>query len=237
MTQPGTFRLSSGAHVAIVRFLDRAEAGTALGRAMLAHRQPDALVLAIPRGGVVIGAHVARFLGLELEVVAACKVQVPARPELSMGAVAEGGIRQVDLGLAGVLKVAPGEFRGAVRSAEEEVERRVRAYRQGRPLLDLRGRAAFLVDDGIARGVTMRAAAEAVRRLGPDRLIIAAPVASAFAADMLASLADGIVTLVRPAVLRSVSEWYEDFSPLADSDVLSWLEAGRRSASGEHAVA
>lgn len=208
-----------------------------MGRAVAAHRGAGSLVLAVPRGGVVVGALVARHLGAPLEVAVACKVQTPGRPELSMGAVAEGGVRHVDLGLASVLKVSPGELRDAVRSAESEVERRVLVYRQGRSLPDLRGRTAFLVDDGIARGVTMRAAIEAVRRARPDRLIVAAPVSSAFAADTLRSLADAVVALVRPAVLRSVSEWYEEFSPLVDAEVLTWLSGGSLPSPGEHAVA
>lgn len=198
---------------------------------------PVGIVLAIPCGGVVVGAHVARRLGLDLDVVVSCKVPAPGHPDLSMGAVAEGGVRHVDVGLASVLQVAPGELRGAVQSAEEELERRVRAFRMGRPLPDLRGRVAFLVDDGIARGVSARAAVEAVRRRVPDRLVVATPVASAFAADSLAGLADSVVTLIRPAVLRSVSEWYEEFSPLRDSDVLAWLESARRAAEDANAMA
>jgi len=186
---------------------------------------------------VVVGAQVAHHLGARLEVVVACKVQAPGHPELGMGAVAEGDVRHLDLGLAGVLNVAPGELRGAVRDAEDEVRRRVMAYRQGRHLPDLRGRVAFLVDDGIARGVTARAAIEAVKKLGLARLVVAAPVASAFAADSLAALADAVVTLARPAVLRSVSEWYEDFAPLRDLDVVAWLGTTGGRAGGEHAVA
>lgn len=203
----------------------------------MAHRVVGGIILAIPRGGVVVGAQVARQLGLDLDVVIACKVSVPGHPELSMGAVSEGGVRRIDLGLASVLRIAPAELRGAVRSAEEELQRRILEYRQSRPLLDLRGRAVFLVDDGIARGVTVRAAVEAVRRQRPSCLVIAAPVASAFAADSLATVADAVVTLVRPAVLRSVSEWYEDFSPLSDADVTAWMRAAGHPPESEHAVA
>jgi len=185
----------------------------------------------------VVGAHVARRLGMDLDVVISCKIPAPGHPDLSMGAVAEGGVRHIDVGLASVLQVAPGELRGSVRAAEEELLRRVRTYRMDRPLPDLRGRVAFLVDDGIARGVSARAAVEAVRRLRPDRLVVATPVASAFAAEALAGSADAVVALIRPAVLRSVSEWYGEFSPLQDSDVVAWLGSVPRRHEDAHATA
>ncbi len=220
-----------------VRFIDRVEAGIALANALELHRSSDSIVFAIPRGGVIIGAQVARRLGLHLEAIVACKVPAPGHPELGIGAVAEGDVRHVDMGLASVLKIAPGELHSAVHTAEDELRRRVLEYRRARPLPDLRGRAAILVDDGIARGVTARAAIEALRKLGPARLVVAAPVASAFAADSLAGLADAVVALARPAVLRSVSEWYDDFRPIRDADVVAWLEAVGPGSSGEHAVA
>jgi putative phosphoribosyl transferase len=220
-----------------MRFLDRTEAGIHLARALAPHRTPDAVVVAIPRGGVVVGAQVARLLGLPLEVLVACKVPVPDRPELGIGAVAEGGTRHLDVGLAGVLHVSPTALQASVIATEREVARRAEAYRGGRGPPDVRGRVVLLVDDGIARGVTMRAALEAVRNLGAARTVVAAPVASGFAADTLASLADGVVILVRPAVLRAVSEWYEDFQPLRDTDVVAWLHAPRRDAGDSHAAA
>lgn len=226
-----------GAHVQNMKFVDRTEAGEALSRVLQDFRLGGGVVLAIPRGGIPVGAQVARHLGMAASAIVACKVPAPGHPELGMGAVAEGGVRQVDLGLAGVLKVAPGELRSAVLAAEEELKRRILLYRQGCPVPDLQGCATVLVDDGIARGVTMRAAIEAVKKLRPARLLVAAPVASAFAADSLVGMVDDVVTLVRPAVLRSVSEWYEDFSPVRDADVMEWLAAGRRSESGEPAVA
>jgi len=185
----------------------------------------------------VVGAQVARLLGLPLEVLVACKVPAPDRPELGIGAVAEGGTRQLDLGLAGVLHVSPTALQASVAATEREVARRAEAYRRGRPVADVRGRTVLLVDDGIARGVTMRAALEALRRLGPARVVVAAPVASGFAVDALAGLADAVVTLVRPSVLRAISEWYEDFQPLRDADVVAWLDAPMREAGESHAAA
>jgi predicted phosphoribosyltransferase len=220
-----------------MRFLDRMEAGLHLARALAAHRTADAVVLGVPPGGVVVGAQVARSLGLPLEVLVACRIPAPLQEGLCLGGVAEGGVRHVDIGLAGVLHVPPSALQGAIRDAEREVAHRVELFRQGRALPDLHGRTALLVDDGIARGVTMRAAVDAARRLRPAHLVVAAPVASGFAADALASQVDAVVTLVRPAVLRAIREWYEDFQELEDADVLAWLQASPPATAGEHALA
>ena len=183
------------------------------------------------------GVQVARRLGIDIDVVVACKVDAPGHPELSLGAVAEGGVRNIDLGLAGVLNVSPVELRGAVRDAEAEMQRRVLAYRQARPLPDLRGRAALLVDDGIARGITVRAAVEAVRQLRPARIVVAAPVIAIFAGHALEEMVDSVVSLVRPAVMRGIAEWYEEYPPLHDGEVLAWLAAGRPPDHDHHAAA
>jgi putative phosphoribosyl transferase len=216
-----------GAHASIVRFLDRAEAGLHLANALRPHATPGAVVLAIPRGGVVTGVQVARRLGLELDVVVTCRVDAPGHPELGLGAVAEGGVRNVDLGLASVLNLSPAELRGAVRDAEAEMQRRVLAYRQARPLPDLRGRAALVVDDGIARGTTVRAAVESLRTLRPARVVVAAPVVALTAAYAIEEMVDAVVALVRPAVMRNIAEWYQDYPPLHDGEVLAWLAAGK----------
>lgn len=220
-----------------MRFHDRTEAGLQLARALESHAALRPVVLAIPRGGVVTGVQVSRRLGLDLDVVVACKVEAPGHPELGLGAVAEGGVRNIDLGLAGVLSLSPAELRGAVRDAEAEMQRRVLAYRQARPLPDLRGRAALIVDDGIARGTTVRAAVEAVRSLRPTRVIVAAPVVAAFAAHSLEEVADDVIALVRPAVMRGIDEWYDDYPRLGDADVMSWLSVVHASSGDAHVFA
>jgi putative phosphoribosyl transferase len=220
-----------------VRFLDRSEAGIQLASALRPLVDPGTIVLAIPRGGVVTGVQVARRLGLDLDVVVTCKVDVPGHSELGLGAVAEGGVKHIDLGLAGVLHVSPAELRGAVRDAEAEMQRRVLAYRQARPLPDLRGRAALILDDGIARGITVRAAVEAVQRLRPSRILVAAPVVAIFAAHALEEMVDRVVALVRPGVMRGIAEWYDDYPPVDDGEVLAWLAAGSPPHHDAHAAA
>jgi putative phosphoribosyl transferase len=220
-----------------MRFLDREEAGVVLGHALQAHRAPGGLVLALPRGGVAVGYQVARLLDAPLDVIVARKVAVPESPELGLGAVAEGGVRQVELGMARTMGVTPEALRRAVQAAEREVERRVALYRGGRQLPELRGRPVILVDDGIARGVSARAAIAALRERGVGKLVLAAPVAAASTAESLGRLASAVVALVTPASVRSISEWYEEFEEVTDADVVGWLERARREAAGQAAWA
>ena len=218
-----------------MRFLDRAEAGLHLARALAPHRTADAVVVAIPRGGVAVAAEVARLLQLPHEVLVACKVPAPGRPEIALGAVAEVGVRHVDLGLAGVLGLTPSALQAEVEAAEAEVARRALLYRKGRKRRDLRGRPVLVVDDGIARGGAVRAAIEALQRLGVGVIVVGVPVAAASVAEAMAGSVGALVTLVRPAVLHSIGEWYEDFRPLDDDAVLARLYAPLRA--GEHVAA
>jgi putative phosphoribosyl transferase len=229
--------LDGGDTLGSMRFLDRSEAGLHLARALAPHRTDDAVVVAIPRGGVAVGAEVARLLRLPLEVLVACKVPAPGRPEIGLGAVAEAGVRHVDLGLAGVLGLTPAALQAEVEAAELEVARRAALYRRGRARLDLRGRTALVVDDGIGRGGAVRAAVEALRRLGVLRIVVGVPVAAASVADALAASVDAVVALVRPAVLHAIADWYDDFYPLRDADVVARLDAPLREAAGEHVAA
>jgi putative phosphoribosyl transferase len=220
-----------------MRFIDREEAGIVLGHALQAHRAPDALVLALPEG-VAVGYHVARLLDAPLEVIVARQVAVPDRPDLpGLGAVAEGGVRQVELGMARTLGVAPEALRRAVRAAEREVERRVMLYRGGRPLPDVRGRTVILVDDGIVRGVTARAAIAALRERGVGKLVLAAPVGASSTTEALGQLVSAVVCLVTPATLASISDWYEELGQATDAEVASWLARARQEAAGKAACA
>ncbi len=210
-----------------MQFLDRDEAGIHLARALAPHCTPDALVLALPRGGVPVGWQVARLLAIPFEVIVARKVCAPGAPDLALGAVAEGGVRQVNLGMAGVLGVAPDVLAETIRAAEAEVARRVRLYRAGRPPPPVAGRTVALVDDLIASGTKMRAAVESLRRRGVGRLVVAAPVAAAPIADLLAGRADAVVVLVKPATASGVEQWYQEARRVTDAEVVEILARPR----------
>lgn len=200
-------------------FRDRSEAGRLLG-AVLASRgiAPDPIVLALPRGGLPVGAEVANALKASLDVVVVRKLGVPWQPELAMGAIA-GGACVLDRQLIFELGISDGEIEAIVARESEEVDRRERLYRAGRPAPDLRGRAVVLADDGLATGSTMAAAVRALRGVHPRTLIAAAPVGSSEACRRLTQEADECVCLVVPESFLAVGEWYIDFQQVTDEAV------------------
>ncbi|HWV37609.1 MAG TPA: phosphoribosyltransferase family protein [Vulgatibacter sp.] len=214
-----------------MRFRDRADAGSQLA-SLLLERDPRLpserpFVLALPRGGVPVAVQVALALGAPLEVVVSRKLGVPDQPEFGFGAVAEGGGIHVDADTVRLLALSEETIERVTEAQAQEVARRVERYRQGRPLPILRGRVAILVDDGIATGGTAKAAIRSVRRLRPDRLVLAVPVASASARTDFEREVDELVALKTPETLWAIGAWYEDFGQLSDAEVLAWLEAAR----------
>ena len=208
----------------VERFRDRHDAGRRLADALLAYaRRDDVLVLALPRGGVPVGYEVALALGAALDVMQVRKLGVPGHEELAMGAIASGGVRILSENIVEKLGI-PDRVIATVAAAEEhELDRRERIYREGRPFPDVRGRIVILVDDGLATGSTMRAAAAALRAQGADRLVAAVPVAPKETCDALRDLVDEVICAVTPESFLAVGEWYEDFTQTSDADVQNLL--------------
>ena len=205
-------------------FRDRTDAGRRLAERLGEYAgRPGVLVLALPRGGVPVAFEVARALGAPLDVFLVRKLGVPGHEELAMGAIATGGVRVVNESVVRELGIG-GEVIDAVAGRERaELERRARAYRGERPAPEVRGRAVILVDDGLATGSTMRAAALAVRRQEPERVVVAAPVAArATCAELLAEV-DDVVCAATPEPFYGVGRWYEDFSQTTDEEVRELL--------------
>lgn len=212
------------------RFADRREAGRALGDAVRERVSGEAVVLGLPRGGVVVAAGVAAALAAPLDVVVVRKLGLPWQPELAMGALAAVGDDVETVRVDAVLaRVAVDEQTfDEVRQEElTELRRREREYRGERPALQLRGRTAVLVDDGLATGATMRAAVAAVRRQHPAAVVVAVPVGSARTCADLADEVDDVVCLSTPAEFRAVGQAYADFAPTADAEVRAALAATR----------
>jgi putative phosphoribosyl transferase len=202
-----------------VRFRDRVDAGRALAGELRHLRDSDAVVLALPRGGVPVAAEVARELGAPLDVLLVRKLGVPGHEELAFGAVASGGVRVVvDLVVADA-RLDAATIERATETARRELERREALYREGRPPVPVRGRTVILVDDGLATGATMRAAARAARELDAARVVVAVPVAAAQTADALQHDADEVVVVATPTPFLAVGSWYADFSPVGDDEV------------------
>ncbi|HYC32341.1 MAG TPA: phosphoribosyltransferase family protein [Gemmatimonadales bacterium] len=206
--------------MAAVRFHDRAEAGRRLGERLAKFAaDPDAIVLALPRGGVVTGAEVARRLGAPLDVILVRKLGVPGHEELAMGAIASGGVRVLSEDVIDTLGISERDVAAVAAAEEDELERREQAYRGARTPPDVEGRTVILVDDGLATGATMRAAAAVIRAQAPKRLVVAVPVAPAATCAELGNVAHEVICLQTPDNFRAVGEWYEDFSQTTDEEV------------------
>ena len=222
-------------------FEDRVEAGRALAKALAAHRgATDAIVLALPRGGVPVGYEIAVALGLPLDVLVVRKLGLPWQPELAMGAIASGGAIVLNEEVLGFARGGREALDGVLRAEREELERRERAYRGAKPPLEVAGRTGILVDDGLATGATMEAAVRALRSLGAGRIVVAVPVASPEARDRIAAVADQVVCLEAPAYFSAVGQWYRVFGQTSDAEVGELLAAadarGRVIRSGEPSV-
>ena len=210
-------------------FPDRAAAGAALAREMQQRSlQKPVLVLGLPRGGVPVAYEVARALDAPLDVMLVRKVGMPGQPELAIGAVAAGDIvvrdRTIEQEVPGIAEA----FERIAAEERRELLRRAQVYRPGPALLVLNDRTVVLVDDGLATGSTMLAAVRAARAGGAAAIVVAAPVASAQAAQLLAAEADQLVILQIPAMLFAIGEWYERFEQLEDDEVCRLLELHRR---------
>jgi predicted phosphoribosyltransferase len=210
-------------------FRDRREAGRQLARHLAAYaNRPDVLVLALPRGGVPVAYEVARALNAPLDVFLVRKLGLPGHEELAMGAVASGGVRVLNRDVVEALRLPP-EIIDAVANRElQELERREREYRGDRPWPDVRGKTVILVDDGLATGSTMRAAVQALRQQGPDRLVVAVPAGSPETCDEFRDEVDEIVCAITPEPFYAVGLWYEDFSQTTDDEVRELLAAAQQ---------
>jgi putative phosphoribosyl transferase len=200
--------------------------GPALGPAAgapTAQGAPPVVVLALPRGGVPVAAPVAAKLGAPLDVLVVRKLGQPGRPELGLGALAEGGEPIWNDTLLRDLGLTPDDLADVVPREAAELRRRVARYRGDRPAEPVAGRSVVVVDDGLATGLTALAAVANVRSRGAARVMLAVPVAAASTARWLRSAADDVVCLLAPRRLRSVGEWYDDFTQVPDEDVLALL--------------
>ena len=201
-------------------FRDRREAGRVLAEKLTAYaNRSDVLVLALPRGGVPVGYEVAGALGAPLDVFVVRKLGVPGYEELAMGAVATGGVLVLNDQLVERLGI-PQHIIDAVAARErQELARRERLYRSGRPPLDVRGRTVILVDDGLATGATMHAAIQALRQQNPARIVVAVPTASPETCEEMRARADDVICGITPEPFDAVGRWYRDFSQTTDEEV------------------
>ncbi len=205
-------------------FRDRTEAGRVLAQKLSAYsHRPDVIVLSLPRGGVPVAYEVARALGAPLDVFLVRKLGVPGYEELAMGAIASGGIRLLNREVIDALGIGPKAIEAVAQREARELHRREQLYRQGWPPLDVRGRTAILVDDGLATGYSMRAAVQSLRQLGPARIVVAVPTAPRETCAELQDLADEVICAITPRPFGGVGAWYQDFSQTSDDEVRELL--------------
>jgi len=211
-------------------FRDRAEAGKKLADELYEYAgRDDCLVLALPRGGVPVAYEVARRLKLPLDVFLVRKLGVPGHEELAMGAIASGGTRVVNENIVRPLHISQETIDVVSRTEQRELDRRERAYRDASPPTEIRNKIVILVDDGLATGATMRAAAAALKQRSPKKIVVAVPVAARETCEEFRSEVDSVVCAATPHPFRGVGLWYKDFSQTTDQTVRRLLARARAS--------
>jgi predicted phosphoribosyltransferase len=209
-------------------FRDRTDAGKYLATKLLSYKdRQDVLVLALPRGGVPVAFEVAQALRVPLDIFLVRKLGVPGHEELAMGAISTGGVRVLNEDTVDYLNI-PEHIIDSIAAEElKELKRRERAYRGNRPEPDVKGKTVILIDDGLATGSTIRAAAQALRPQQPARIIVAVPVSAPETCDEYRIGVDEIICAVTPEPFVGVGMWYLDFSQTTDEEVRDLLERAR----------
>jgi putative phosphoribosyl transferase len=206
-------------------FIDRRDAGRVLALRLQNYAgRNDVLVLALPRGGVPVAFEVASALDAPLDVFLVRKLGTPGHRELAMGAIASGGVRVLNADVVRWYGISEAAIQSVAREEAAELARRERAYRDDRPAPDLTNRIVILVDDGLATGSTMRAAAQAVRVHHPSRVVIAVPVGARQTCSELAAVADEVICARMPEPFSAVGQWYLNFDQTEDDEVREFLQ-------------
>jgi len=209
-------------------FHDRIDAGQRLAKALIDYKdKPNTVVLALPRGGVPVAFEISHALNLPLDLMLVRKLGVPRHEEFAMGAIANGNVQVLDEDIVRRLAIPQSVIADIIAKEHAELERRNKAYRQGKPAPMLEGKKVILVDDGCATGANMKAAVLAASKQRPERVIVAVPIATHEAYEMLHSIADEVVCLDIPEQFYGVGGSYRDFSQTSDNEVKTLLKKAR----------
>lgn len=211
-----------------MRFIDRADAGKKLVEKLEKYKNnKNAIVLGLPRGGVVTAYEVAKELNLKLDIIVTRKIGAPGQPELALGALTQAGEPVLDHNLIEMVGASQGDLQEIIAQERFELSRRLKFYRAGRPNLDLSGKTVILVDDGLATGATMLAAIVSARSLGASKIVVAIPVSPIDTLNKINNFADETVCLYAPEIFFGVGGFYESFLQTEDQEVIDLLENAR----------
>ena len=215
---------SRSGHPVTIPFADRRQAGKELATQLANYANRfDVLVLALPRGGVPVAFEVARALHAPLDVFLVRKLGVPGHEELAMGAIASDGVRVLNEEVTSHMKISTSAIDDVTKREEQELKRREKLYHGDRAASDVRGRTVILIDDGLATGSTMRAAARALRKMQPSKIVVAVPVAAAETCAELRDEVDEVICVATPEPFMAVGAWYSDFEQTSDEEVRELL--------------
>jgi putative phosphoribosyl transferase len=212
----------------MVVFSDRVDAGKRLAAELKDFSAKNGVVLAIPRGGVVVGYEIAKALNLPLDIVIPRKIGAPENPELAIGAVAEDGTAILDNQLIKYLGVSQEYVNIEIEHQKQEIQRRLKLYRQDVSYPNLKGLDVIVVDDGIATGSTMKATLASVKNRGANSITVAIPVGPHSTIEELMKMADRVVCLYTPEYFQAIGEFYNDFSQTSDEAVIKLLHESKQ---------
>lgn len=210
-------------------FQNRAQAGQKLATALEKFKNTaNTVILALPRGGVVVGYEVARKLNLPLDIVVPRKIGAPGNPEFAIGAITEQGVGVFDEMTVGAYGITESYLQNEIKKEKIEAERRLKLYRGERPPLNLKNKTAIIVDDGLATGLTMRAAIKTVKKMGATKIIVAVPVTPPDTAELIKKEVDEMIYLDAPAFFGAVGEFYDEFAQTTDEEVIDLLHRSEK---------
>jgi len=208
----------------MIHFIDRKDAGKQLATGLKQYtRRKDVVLLALPRGGVAVAEPIAQALHLPLDIIITKKLGAPFSPELAVGALTQDGEALWNEELLASLGLTRHDMEPIVESARHEMERRLKLYQQNNTI-DLHGKVAIIIDDGIATGATIKAAVASIKKKGVRKIVIAAPVAPLSVVESLKPLVDEVIYLEAPRSLLSIGQFYDEFHQLTDEEVLLLLQ-------------
>ncbi len=205
-------------------FRDRQDAGRQLARWLQEqYTDTEAIVLALPRGGVPVGYEIAHLLNLPMDVFIVRKIGAPAHPELAVGAIAPGNVKVLNQALIRALDITESQLNYIIAQETEELGRRIRLFRGNRPFPALQGKTVILVDDGLATGSTALAAIQALRQAKPAKIVLAVPVSAPETVENLSTEVDELICLEMPTPFGAVGLWYQNFTQTSDEEVIDLL--------------